>query len=65
MSTGKTTLGVDKVISFEEATKVKGQKNVKASDRKILNELVEIMQKRFGEAEEKIHPSWKNYFEKD
>jgi len=26
MSTRKTTLGVDKVISFEEATKVKGQK---------------------------------------
>ena len=49
----------------ELQTKVKGQKRVKASDRKILNELVEIMQKRFGEAEEKIHPSWKNYFEKD
>ena len=48
----------------ELQTKVKGQKRVKASDRKILNELVEIMQKRFGEAEEKIHPSWKNYFEK-
>ena len=37
----------------ELQTKVKGQKRVKASDRKILNELVEIMQKRFGEAEEK------------
>jgi len=49
----------------ELQTKVKGQKRVKASDRKILDELVEIMQKRFGKAEEKIHPSWKNYFEKD
>jgi len=30
-----------------------------------LNNLVFMMQKKFGEAEEKIHPSWKNYFEKD